>query len=608
MDPFSEAVRGRCIGDDRMMTYQFCFFFSVLCCIATVVIVIAGKYKPGRLVTPLRCAIVLIFAAGIALYYPLLDASVQGTDAAGLKNVLASMFNSWKLFFMGYNPSEFIAFSPDIGGRFSTAYFLLSLVLGVGAPLTSLNVILSLFQNFKAYRKLYLHIGDDIYVFSRLSPASAALAESIKKEHPKCLTVFTDVKNVSDESASALYARAQKMNAAVFSRDIDNIEPGFNKYFGRFTFMVMDDDADENIRHTLALVKKYGTRKNFALNVFTNGLEDEILLQDLHGLNMQVRRINKVRAFVNHTIYTKGVQLFRGAVEDKNGRKNINAVIIGLGKNGTEMLKALIWCCQMDGYYLTVDVFDRQADAAERFRNLCPEIMSERYNGVPSEQEPAYNVFIHSGCDVHAAAFDAQFSALKEPTFVFVSLGDDSDNISASVQIKRLSEKKGQHPYIQTVVYDSFKANKLMAVSKFKGVKFNLDIIGRTDEFFSVEVLLNTELDREALRRHQQCGYDTVLYSSEENYYASVASVIHLKLRKACGLPGCDLPVSQRTPEQRKALAVLEHKRWMAYIRTEGYVYTDVPLKDGHDHFRRYNNYIIPYDDLPESEKIKNDV
>ncbi|MBR5033920.1 MAG: hypothetical protein IKX71_01305, partial [Bacteroidales bacterium] len=106
-----------------------------------------------------------------------------------------------------------------------------------------------------------------------------------------------------------------------------------------------------------------------------------------------------------------------------NGDKQISAVIVGLGRYGTEMLKALSWYCQMDGYHVEIDVYDADEKAEDRFRALAPELMAEAYNGVVIPGEAEYTIRIHSGIDAGTKTFADEIGKRKGTTFAFVALG-----------------------------------------------------------------------------------------------------------------------------------------------------------------------------------------
>ena len=58
--------------------------------------------------------------------------------------------------------------------------------------------------------------------------------------------------------------------------------------------------------------------------------------------------------------------LFDEAIDMENKGKEISALILGVGRLGTEMLKALTWYCQMDNYQFKVNAFDIEESTKDR--------------------------------------------------------------------------------------------------------------------------------------------------------------------------------------------------------------------------------------------------
>ena len=89
-----------------------------------------------------------------------------------------------------------------------------------------------------------------------------------------------------------------------------------------------------------------------------------------------------------------------------------------MGRHGTEMVKALTWFGQMDGYNLEINAFDKDPLAKEKFVALAPELMSDDYNGVYVDGEAHYKIQIHSGFDVRRFRLLKKFLKSKmQPMF-----------------------------------------------------------------------------------------------------------------------------------------------------------------------------------------------
>ena len=86
------------------------------------------------------------------------------------------------------------------------------------------------------------------------------------------------------------------------------------------------------------------------------------------------------------------------------------------------------------------------------------------------------------------------------------------------------------------------------------------------------------------------------------NYRSSVASVIHSKMKKECNIPGSTKSISERTDAEKRFFRELEHKRWNAYVRSDGFVYA--PIRDK---LAKTHNLLVPFDKLTYEEQIKDD-
>ena len=330
-----------------------------------------------------------------------------------------------------------------------------------------------------------------------------------------------------------------------------------------------------------------------------NNIDDEIMIK--------VRRVNEVQSLVLQNLHEKGYEkIFSSAFDDKNGTKKINAIVIGLGKYGTEMVKALSWFCQMDGYLLEINAFDIDDKAEQKFISLCPELM--KFSGVLDVQgENKYTINIHSNIDVDLASFDECILSLPRITYAFVALGDDEKNIAASQKLRTLFERLGYNAQIQTVVCSSDKKEALEGVANFKGQKYNIDFIGDVNHVYSEEVVLNSDVETQALKRHTKWGNESDFWKYNYNYKSSMASAIHHEMKVRCGIPGIEKQPQNRSQKELWGIRILEHCRWNAYMRSEGYVYGGTTEKSGRNDLAKMHNCLVPFSKLPLKEQEKDD-
>ena len=452
---------------------------------------------------------------------------------------------------------------------------------------------------------MYTSYFADLYVFSELNERSLALAMSTGRKGKKHRIVFTDVFESEGEVSFELREKARELKAICFKKDIAAINWVAGSSSRRVRFFTMGNNEEENLAQAAQLVNRYGSRANFELYIFSTGIESEILFSSVSGEGMHIRRVNPVRVRIDHLLHDHGYEIFRRAIPAESGEKVIRAVILGLGGYGTEFLKGLAWLGQMDGYHMEIHVFEQDPHALDKFTAQCPELMAPERNGTREPGEAHYDIRIHSGVDVDGTDFVRQFRELGPVTFAFVSMGGDSVNIRNAVKLRQLSERKGDHPEIQAIVYASEKKASLEKITDYRGHSYDIQFLGDLHSTYSMATIVDSSLYKEALQRHLKWGGEREFWAYEFNFHSSVAAAIHLELRRKVGIPWAFKGEEELTEEERTALEDLEHRRWNAYMRSEGYCYSGSPDKASRNDLAKLHHDLIPYARLSEEDKRK---
>lgn len=588
--------------------WTVCFCLSVACVIASVVlpVVLGGsqqiKGKKGNLFNFMFAGVV---AAAFFLFLPIHGVSAEATAAGGFQTVLLSLFNSMQIFTIG---TEFglvrdsMEFCPDL---LDTAYQVWAAVIFVLAPLFTFGFILSLLKNITAYMKYLSFYFRDAYVFSELNEKSLVLAEDLRGKKKRAVFVFTDVFDGNEEKTYELAERAKALGAICFKKDILVVD--FKKHSPKreISFFAIGGNETENLNQALKLIELYRQRGNTHLYVFSTKIESELLLTAVDKGQIKVRRINEVQSLINRVLYEDGQMLFNSARAGVDGIKDISAVVVGMGRHGTEMVKALTWFGQMDGYRVEINAFDRDELAEEKFTALAPELMSPLYNGVAIPEEAQYKITIHPGFDVDTASFAREVGSLRNTTYVLVALGDDDVNINTAVNLRMQFERMGIHPVIQAIVYNSQQKNALQGIRNYRGQAYDIEFIGDLESSYTEEVIIDSELEAEALKRHLKWGKEDEFWTYEYNYRSSIASAIHRRARISCGIPGADKNEEDLSEEERGALEKLEHRRWNVYMRAEGYIFSGSTDKKSRNDLGKMHHDLVDYSSLTEEEKRK---
>ncbi len=592
--------------------YWIIFFIisaSVLVCSVAAAIVYGKKrYKSGRILDPLKLLFAGVIVSSVLLFIPIYWGTFKSSDCGIIETLLISFHNMIRLFMVD---GEFEFITDNLSGTTgwtTKAYTVLFAILFASAPVLTFVFVLSFFKNLSAYKRYFFHLKPQVFIFSELNEKSLALAQSLYGGNPKKrLFVFTNISEKSEDQIYELIEKAKELGAILFKKDIISVNFLFCIKRSQLNFFTIRENYSENITQSLKIIGngKYGENSN--LYVFSTQIESEILLDNAFdegaSSRIKVRRVNETQSLINRTLYDTGFEkIFEKAVDSGDSVKKINAVVIGLGQHGTEMTKALSWFCQMDGYEVTINSFDIDEMAEDRFRSLCPELMDDEHNRNDVDGEAAYKIKIHSGIDVDTKKFDDTVMQLPTPTYVFVALGNDEKNISCAIKLRTVFERAGYAPAIQAVVYDSDKKEALADIKNFKKQEYLIDFIGDLKSSYSEEVILSQEVEEKALARHKKYGDEQSFWQYDYNYKSSVASAIHYKMKCNCKIAGITKETKDRTEEELWAIRKLEHRRWNAYMRSQGYVFGEARYDLAKQH-----HCLVPFDKLPLEEQIKDD-
>ena len=546
-----------------------------------------------------------VFAAAFFMFIPIHIATGDGSLTGTFRAVFLSLFNSMQVFALGCEfgcVEEGLSTAPE---SLQMIYQLwISLIFTV-APIFTFGFVLSMFKNVSAYFKYLRSYFNDVYVFSELNDRSIVLANDIKTKNKKASIVFTDVFEGNEEKIYELIEQAKKLGAICFKKDILIVNFKRHSKNRSLSFFAIGNNETENLNQSLKLIESYRNRENTHIYIFSTKIESELLLTAIDKGKIKVRRINEVKSLINRILYERGEIIFDRASRDDSGNKNISAVVIGMGNHGTEMVKALTWYGQMVGYTLKINAFDKDPLAREKFVALVPELMSPEYNGVVIEGESQYTISIHSDMDVNTISFADEISKITDASYVFVALGNDDVNINTAVNLRMYFERMKIHPVIQTVVYNTPQKKALEGIKNYRGQAYDIEFVGDIESSYTENVIIDSELEEDALKRHLKWGKEEEFWTYEYNYRSSTASAIHMRARIKCGIPGATKSEDELTAEERDIIEVLEHRRWNAYMRSEGYVFSGSKEKSSRNDLAKMHHDLVDFASLTEEEKRK---
>lgn len=561
------------------------------------------RYKRGRMLTSFNIIFAGVAIASIIIFIPIYSQMFEADRYGFGKMFLLSIHNTIRLFIVD---GEFAIIMDNIGlvgEELRDVYAMFAAVLFVVAPFLTFGFVMSFFRNVSAYKDYYLKYYSEMYVFSELNERSIELARSLKSNKKNRTIVFTDVFDSDDEYTYELMAQAYEVGAILFKKDISIVNFAFHSKKSKLVFFIIGKDDDENVKQTLSLINRYNDNENMSVYVFTTSVNSELILSKAVTGKIKVRRINEVQSLISRHLYDNGMKIFDSAIGGQGEEKLISAVILGKGQHGTEMAKALSWFCQMDGYRLEMNIFDADKYAESQFSYECPELMHPDYNhDFETVGEAHYSIHVHAGVNVETTEFLELAEKIEKVTYVFVSLGDDEKNISMAAKMRSWLLKRGQFPKIDAIVKNADKKKALEGVTNYSGQEYEIDFIGDTVTSYSEEVIFESDIEMEALKRHLKWGKEEEFWKFEYNYRSSVASAIHKKMKTLCKIPGIEKEPSERTDTERRNLRVLEHRRWNAYMRSEGFTYAEK-----RNNLAKTHHCLVPFDELPLKEQEKDD-
>ncbi len=468
------------------MTWNNIILVSALIFFAGIIIApFRFKYKKDKFFTPFKIIFTGTFVSAISLFLPVYLENFKNHDHSFWISLFSSLQHTFRLFALDGEYLGFVEVAENVIGNEPTTlslYIILCTALYLVAPILTFTFLLLMLKNFIAlvsYRCVLW--WKETHVFSELNDKSVALAKSIiereigdsflkriSKLFRKDIIVFTDVIADKEELTSDLIDEAKKLGAILFYKDIESLNIAKSYTKRNVKIYLISENENEKIKQANHIMKNYDF-PGIELYVFSESTQSQIILRHKKVENIKVVRVNDIRTLIYHNLDTYGMRLFEKAYNNNSDKKSknstISAVIVGFGRYGKEMLKALAWFCQYPKFNLVINVFDSDPKAEDYFKFHFPGMDNRRGTTEKIDNfkigEDNYTINFHSGIDVNSPEFKKKFDAIDNPTYIFVCLGSDEDNINAALNIRTLCESRGlsiNKVDVETVVYDSHSA------------------------------------------------------------------------------------------------------------------------------------------------------
>lgn len=505
-----------------------------------------------------------------------------------------------------------------VAGLYFFVLGLLHALLPVFSIITAYTLLLKLFTNVK----ITLIDADrrPLYIFSQVNDRSLALAEDIRRAQKKCRIIFTGCTEKENRAETE-----RLLDCVITEDDISRLRITFKANRHTHFFCIADSD-DLNLNHALMLIdslkgkSKEAQQKNH-IYLFSHMPDVDVMIDSTEKGFTDIQVINEHELLVYDLL--DRYPLYRYAKDDK-----INVLLCGDGDIMESALRTVLWCGQLDGYELQVNVISQKAGLLEaKMRAYFPSLFSDRYHICFKTYETDME-FAHA------------VESISLPTYTVVCNSDDIQSVHQSIYLRRAFYKKDSAfsavPPIFCHVesgdkFDLLRNLRTSETNEARRVSYDLTPFGGIRRVYTYQNLVNSDI--ESLSRNVHLVYEDIFSDTEidvagalerynlfeVNKRSNRANAMHIRYKLA--LLGLDYTEDENatevdlssylTEETLSRLTYAEHDRWMAFLETEGW--TSASLQEVDTYKRsgisrgRHNcqmlkmhPYICPFEDLKD--------
>ena len=589
------------------MIWKICFAMAILFVLAGTAVYIISRKQGASRIQYLGAG---VFLASVTMCFPVMYMQ----ENAGIALAMC-ISHSIRMFVVDTGADDILSMlTRDILGSMLLPYKILAVTLYLLAPVFTLGVVLQYFSNTFERLRLRLKKKHDLYIFSELNARSLEIATdmwSCAKKAGRRLEIVFCCSDKKDSVNTDQEKSARKLNAVLLPEEIIHVR--LNSQRRRVNYYIISEDDDANVDQTLKMIhdmtggsawytKQRLCQKNVTLHCYATNAEAEILLDAKDKQDLRVVLVDEVRDAVYEQLYE--YPLYTNQMQTGGAKQKIlTLLILGGGKAGCEFLKAAVWSGRMISCELDIHLVDLEGtQLKDRLEAEYPELLPEEGN---------YQICIHEG-DIFGSTMQRELDALGQVDYCVSALGDDETSIRAAVWMRRHFCAKAGYtkPFICAYVQSSAKKMAVSELSENTRRKTSLSygIVpfgcggvyygNESDAAFVLEYLglgvqshyfrLNRESDAESRRYAVQNFYE-----KQGNRRSSIANGMHISTKlwemgygilrvpengeelecyRRCVKPVDFAEILASLSEtERAAYYNLEHERWMAYVRTEGW-------------------------------------
>ena len=477
----------------------------------------------------------------------------------------------------------------------------LPLILSCAVPLLTVAATLGLLWNYLPH---HVPWGAKVwYLFSALDVNSVRLAKSLSDDESLCIFLRTQ----RGEPDPELLSELQDVNYFLYPQDESRflLYPWRRNHKMRFFFL--SDHSDENFSRMRAFLENVKRAQLFAPGWDTREKEFQqelYLLAETESASMlidylrdgmykdgerlpvfartELRLLDRYRAISCDLLRKQPLHKF---VSDEK----LNVLVLGFDRVGQAFFRAACSQGMIHHCTTTFTLCDQQIDSKLNvFLSQCPELKKHvRIQPWQLDADTKELEKLVQEIDFH---------------YIVVALGDDELDIRVASRLKRFyrtrhwealsrNERQATAPQICVHIEDAIKLDYTRQLWQTeKDWDHSLFVFGGLEDTFTRDVLMPEQLWNAARWIHQQLNGisgDTPMQWSEYERRSSMACAAHAEYHVASVCTGdsdepYEVQLSRCTQEERDAFIDAEHRRWMAYVCSEGMCKADISLMEAY--------------------------
>ena len=539
---------------------------------------------------------------------------------------------------------DYSLFSEHLGSI--SFWRIYTILLHLLMPLTAFGTILIYFLKVFSWFRYTLFRGDrEIILFSNLTDKTKAYAQRIKPDGK--LLIFCNTEDVDKESFDEESSRNMIFTGQSEIQLLKQLQKR------NLTIMEMGENEERNLQKSVEIIQELEKREEKQtqsalrqflqkhlpdrisgwkpFNMFSDELTDEnkktIRLYTVSGhpeaatiMDNLMKRGTKTPLLYNQTVIDEYKRIAFKLLHDEplyklvdNETEKLDIMIIGFGRMGQEILKAISWagCFPNTDTHVHV-ISQRGIENGEKLLSECPELGVDLLHKGGFEQPENGGVQLNKDAPIYyysaetkGPKFDSIIRTLVHCRYIVVSLGDDSASTNCALNIYRLIMRERYlrdntivPPEIHVRIRDNENL-KLFTADDDRSIFGCFKRFGSDEDIYGTDQISESELEKMAVQARKiymkRNGLENEIWApyeyrpqSEKN--ANQAAGLHalyklhfmnnVKAERRVESELYDPEESEKvfdtlvSPDEREIIANWEHIRWQAYMRTEGFVHS----------------------------------